>query len=381
MDDNLEDPEPTPSTKPPVEFTIGAVGDVLLHDTPIRVAHQGGEDYDFTPLLESTREWSQGVDLAICNMEVPLALPGQAPSRYPLFGAPEQIVANLADLGWNGCSTGTNHSLDRGPRNAEYTLDVFDEHELGHVGTARSEQEANSAQFYHLSTDDTTLRIAQIGATYGTNGLPIPQEQPWVVNLLDSDSLIDHAQRARDEGADMVIATLHWGVEYVSHPSSTQTELAQTLAESGVIDLVIGTHPHVPQPFAKLPGGPNDEGMWVAYSLGNFISNQDSNCCVPETATGLFLTASVTKPADEPPVITGMEWTPITVDRLGDNIAYPLLDLLEDPPEQLRLDESELLDRLNRVETVMENSTGADFGMRKTPPTPSEVELEVIPRD
>ncbi|HLS00599.1 MAG TPA: CapA family protein, partial [Beutenbergiaceae bacterium] len=91
----------------PIEFTIGAVGDVLLHDTPIRVAHQGGSDYDFTPLLESTRAWSEGVDLAICNMEVPLALPGEAPSGYPLFGAPEQIVQNLADLGWNGCSTGT----------------------------------------------------------------------------------------------------------------------------------------------------------------------------------------------------------------------------------------------------------------------------------
>lgn len=376
-------PDPTPEVEEvaePIEFTIGAVGDVLLHDTPIRVAHQGGSDYDFTPLLESTRAWSEGVDLAICNMEVPLALPGEAPSGYPLFGAPEQIVHNLADLGWNGCSTGTNHTLDRGPANAEYTLDMFDEHGLGHVGSARSEQEAQAAQVYEIDREDVTVKVAQIGATYGTNGLPIPEDKPWVVNLLDADSLIDHARKARQDGADMVIATLHWGIEYDSSPSPDQTSLAQTLADSGLVDLIIGTHPHVPQPYAKLEGGPEGEGMWVAYSLGNFISNQDSNCCVPETATGLFLTASVSKEDGEAPTITGLEWTPITVDRRGDNIAYPLLDILEDPPASLTLNEAELRDRLQRVEQVMENSTGADFAMRSHPPTPTGPPPVVVPR-
>lgn len=371
------EPEPEPE---PVVFTIGAAGDVLPHDTPIRVAHQGGEDYDFTPLIEATRAWSQGVDLAICNMEVPLSRPGEKPSGYPLFGAPEQIVANLADLGWDGCSTGTNHTIDRGARNAEYTLDIFDAHGLGHAGSARSAEEAAAPQYYDLEREGQTIRVAQIGATFGTNGLPIPADKPWVVTLLDAGTIIDQATRARAEGADLVVATLHWGNEYQLAAADVQKDLAGELADAGVVDLIIGTHPHVPQEFAKLDGGPDGEGMWVAYSLGNFISNQDSNCCIPETATGLFLTATVTKPAGGPARVTGMEWTPITVDRLGNNYAYPLLDLLESPPEGLTLTEAVLQDRLDRTRRIMATSHGAEFEMRSTPPTPTGPEPVVVPR-
>ena len=375
----------TPSTEPapepdPAVFTIGAAGDVLPHDTPIRVAHQGVSDYDFTPLLEATRAWSEGVDLALCNMEVPLALPGEAPSGYPRFGAPEQLVANLAGLGWDGCSTGTNHTLDRGAANAEFTLEQFDANGIGHAGSARSRAEEERAQFYELQREGQTIRVAQIGGTFGTNGLPIPPEQPWVVSLLDSRRLIERAENAREEGADLVIATLHWGNEYELAAADVQRDLAAELADSGAIDLIIGTHPHVPQEFAKLDGGPGGEGMWVAYSLGNFLSNQDSHCCIPETATGLFLTATVTKPADAPARVTGMEWTPVTVDRLGDNHAYPLLDLLEDPPARLTLTEEVLRDRLARVERVMATSTGAEFTMRTTAPTPTGPPAVVIPR-
>lgn len=377
-------PSPSPTTSPPppepAVFTIGAVGDVLPHDTPIRVAHQGGTDYDFTPLMEATREWSEGVDLAICNMEVPLALPGESPSGYPLFGAPEQLAGNLADLGWDGCSTGTNHTIDRGATNAEYTLDTFDEHDLGHAGSARSAEEAASPQYYDLEREGQEIRVAQIGGTYGTNGLPIPSDKPWVVSLLEPEKIIDRAERARDEGADLVIATLHWGNEYQLAAAEVQKQLATTLAESGLIDLIIGTHPHVPQEFAKIDGGPDGEGMWVAYSLGNFISNQDSNCCIPETATGLFLTATVEQPVDGPTRVTGMEWSPITVDRIGDNYAYPLLELLTDRPDRLTLPEDTLKDRLARVERVMEQSHGAEFSLREEPATPTGPPPEVVPR-
>jgi len=371
--------EPTADPDPAV-FTIGAVGDVLPHDTPIKVAHQGGTDYDFTPLLEATRAWSEGVDLALCNMEVPLALPGEAPSGYPRFGAPEQLAANLADLGWDGCSTGTNHTLDRGPANAEFTLDQFDAAGLGHAGSARSREEEERAQFYELERAGQTIRVAQIGGTYGTNGLPIPVEKPWVVSLLDSQRLIERAENARAEGADLVIATLHWGNEYQLAAADVQRDLAAELADSGAIDLIIGSHPHVPQEFAKLDGGPGGEGMWVAYSLGNFISNQDSHCCIPETATGLFLTATVTKSADAPARVTGMEWTPMTIDRLGDNYAYPLLDLLEEPPARLTLTEDVLRDRLARVERIMAASTGAEFEVRSEPPTPTGPPAVALPR-
>lgn len=375
------EPEPVePEPAGPAVFTIGAVGDVLPHDTPIRVAHQGGDDYDFTPLLEATRAWSEGVDLAICNMEVSIVLPGEQPAGYPLFAAPEDLVSNLAGLGWDGCSTASNHTLDRGPLNAEYTLDKFDEFSLGHAGSARSAAEEDRPQFYELEREGQTIRVAQVGATFSTNGLPIPADKPWVISMLEVDSVLERAQRARDEGADLVFATLHWGNEYQLYASDFQRDFAAALADSGLIDLIIGNHPHVPQEFERFDGGPGGNGMWVAYSLGNFISNQDSNCCVPETATGLFLTVTAEKPADEPARVTGMEWTPMTVDRLGSNYAYPLLDLLSERPDRVTLTDDVLRDRLARVERIMSNSRGAEFSMRTQAPEPTGPPPRVIPR-
>ncbi|CAM3400662.1 CapA family protein [Occultella aeris] len=379
--------EPTATTEPTTPqpqadavFTIGAAGDVLPHDTVIRNARTDG-GYDFTPMLEATRPWSSGVDLALCNMEVPLSLPDETPSGYPLFGAPTEIAGNLADLGWDGCSTGTNHSLDRGYDNLAYTLDTFDEAGLGHAGSARSAEEELAPQFYELEREGQTIRIAQIGATYGTNGLPIPADAPWAVTIIDADALIAQATAAREAGADLVVATLHWGYEYQNSPADDQVAVAEALAASGQVDLIIGNHPHVPQPMALLDGGPDSSGMWVAYSLGNFISNQDGLCCVPQTGTGLFLTATVVKPADGPARVTGLEWTPMTVDRVGAQRVYPLPALLAgDTPSGLTLSSGTLENRQSLVEQVMANSSGADFPERTEPPTPTGDEAAVVPR-
>jgi poly-gamma-glutamate capsule biosynthesis protein CapA/YwtB (metallophosphatase superfamily) len=389
------DPSAEPTTEAPadVEFTIGAVGDVLPHDTPIRTAREDadGDGYDFRPMLEATRPWSEGVDLALCNLEVPFAMPGEEPTGFPLFGAPPELAADLADLGWDGCSTGTNHTLDRGADNAEYTLDELDAAGLGHAGSARSQEEADTPQLYELERGGRTITVAQIGGSYGTNGIPVPADAPWVIDVFSPDTmnpgnyqadrLISLAQTAREEGADLVVATLHWGVEYQLSPNGEQEALAQALADSAEIDLVVGTHPHVPQPYALLDGGPDGDGMWVAWSLGNFLSNQDSNCCISQTATGLFLTATVTAPADGPARVTGMEWTPITVDRVGRQRAYPLMDLVDgDRPDLLELSDVTLEQRLREVEQIMGGSTGADFPMRTEPSEPTGDPAVVVPR-
>lgn len=386
-------PEPTTPAVEDVEFTIGAVGDVLPHDTPIRTARDdaGGDGYDFRPMLEATRPYSEGVDLMLCNFEVPLSMPGETPSGYPSFGAPEELVGNLADLGYEGCSTGTNHTLDRGPDNAMYTLDVFDSEGLGHAGSARSQEEADAPQLYVLERGGRTITVAQIGGSYGTNGIPIPADAPWVINTFSPDimnpgsydpsEIIAQATAAREAGADIVVATLHWGVEYQLAPNVEQTAMAEALASSGQIDLVVGTHPHVPQPYALLDGGPDGSGMWVAWSLGNFISNQDSNCCISQTATGLFMTATISAPADGPARVTGMAWTPMTVDRVGQQRVYPLLDLVNgERPGILALSDATLQQRLDEVEEIMDSSTGADFPLLDEPSEPTGDRPAILPR-
>jgi len=368
---------PPPPPPPDAVFTIMTGGDVLPHATVIRTALEDGTDgaYDFVPMLAATQEWTSGADLAICNMEVPLAPPGTSPSGYPVFGAPDELAHNLRELGWDGCSTATNHTLDRGMAGASHTLDVFDEVGLGHAGSARDAEEAETAQWYELEREGQRIRVANIAATYGTNGIPLPE--PWVVELIDAERLIDQATRAREAGADLVVASIHCCSEYRGQPDPEQVDLAQQLADSGVIDLYVGHHAHVPQPIEKLSGGPDDEGMWVIYGLGNFISNQDENCCVPQTATGLLATATVVKPHDEPARVREVEWTAVTVDRLGRQRLHVLAELAaSDRPDGLTLSDERIASRYEGVREVV----GSQATERTEPPTPTGEPAVVLDR-
>ncbi|MEE6297107.1 CapA family protein [Georgenia wangjunii] len=369
-------PSPTPEPLPDAVFTIVGGGDVLPHTTVITTAATA-DGYDFVPMMEATAEFTRGADLALCNLEVPLAPPGTAPSGYPMFGAPSELAGDLARLGWDGCSTGTNHSLDRGMAGLTHTLDSLDAAGLGHVGTARSAAEADRPQLYELEREGQTITVAQIGATYGTNGIPVPAGAPWAVELIDADRLIESARAARAEGADLVVASIHCCAEYSGEPAAEQVDLAEELAASGQVDLILGHHAHVPQPITKLPGGPDGAGMWVAYGLGNFISNQDERCCVPQTATGLLATATVVKPDGGAARVETVEWTAVTVDRVGAQRLYVLSDLVAgERPDGLTLTDSSIADRYQQVLDVV----GTEAAERTEPPTPTGPEPVVVPR-
>ena len=310
-------------------FTIVAAGDVLPHVPVLRSAASGG-DYDFSPLLADLDPWIAGADLALCHFEVPVAPEGVPPSGYPMFGTVTQLVDDLAAQGWDGCSTASNHSVDRGFAGLVATLDAFDAVGLGHAGTARTEAESLQPQLYVLERAGQTITVAQLSATFGTNGLPIPAQAPWSVQLLDADQLIAQARAARAGGADLVVVSVHAGTEYRTDPTPDQVALASALAVSGEVDLYIGHHAHVPQPIELVAGGRDGRGMWVAYGLGNMLSNQDASCCVAGTASGLLMTAHVVKPADGPARVSGVEWTGVSVDREGGHRMHLLHDAATD---------------------------------------------------
>lgn len=308
-------PTPTPTPKPDAVFTLVAAGDVLTHESVNSAARAGG-GYDFASLFAPVQPFIAGADLALCHMEVPVAPAGSSPSGFPMFGAPPELVPGLVAAGWDGCSTASNHSVDRGAAGVVATLDAFDAAGLGHVGTARTAEEAAAPQIYTLYREGQFIEVAHIAATYGTNGLPVPADAPWMVQLIDTAGLIAQANAAREAGADVVVASVHCCVEYTSQPTARQEEIANELAASGAIDLLIGHHAHVPQPVVELPGGPRGEGMWVAYGLGNFISNQGPHAGLSaETQNGLMIVAHLRKPEDGPVTVDGVDWTAITVDR------------------------------------------------------------------
>ena len=162
------------------------------------------------------------------------------------------------------------------------TLDAFDAVGLGHDGTARSAVEQAQPQLYQLERAGQTITVAHIAAAYGTNGMPVDADKPWSVNLIDVPAMAAQAAAARAAGADLVIASVHCCVEYQTAPTAEQVAFDQAIADTGQFDLLIGHHAHVPQPVVHLTGGPRGEGMWVAYGLGNYLSNQDGACCVDE---------------------------------------------------------------------------------------------------
>lgn len=374
-------PAPTPTPDPDAEFSIVATGDVLPHLPVLSSARTSDGTYDFGPLLGPLDPWVQGADLALCHLEVPVAPSGTPPSGYPLFGAPSAIASGLRDQGWDGCSTASNHSVDRGFAGITATLDALDAVGLGHVGTARSAGEQSQPQLYTLDRAGRTLTVAHVAATYGTNGMPVDAGKPWSVDRIDVPAMVTQAAAARAAGADIVIASVHCCVEYRTDPSPEQVLVDQQLADSGMFDLVIGHHAHVPQPVVHLSGGPRGEGMWVAYGLGNYLSNQDGACCAENTDSGLLLSAHVSAtgafPAEGrtpgPARVTGVEWTPITVDRLGGHEVHALVDI---PAGAGSLSGGQVADRRSRAAAA----AGTQAPERTIPSTPTGSAPRVVAR-
>ena len=370
-------PTPTPTADPDASFTIVAAGDVLPHLNVLDSARTA-DGYDFAPLLAGLDPWVSGADLALCHFEVPVAPAGTKPSGYPLFGTVDALVGALATQGWDGCSTASNHSVDRGEAGVEATIASFDAHGLGHAGTAVS-QDQDTPQLYRLTRAGRTFTVAHLSVAYGTNGMPVPH--PWNVDLMDADRVIAEATAARAAGADLVLVSVHAGTEYRTAPTDDQIAFDQRLADSGQVDLVIGHHAHVPQPIAHLTGGPRGAGMWVAYGLGNAISNQDEACCAVETSSGELLVVQVTAtgaiPAHDvaagPATVTGVSYAPITVDRRAGHRVHLLADITDGTPT---LSATQVAQRLARVEAA----AGTAAPVATAPPTPTGDAPQVVVR-
>ncbi len=366
------DPAPAPTE---VTFSVLAGGDVLPHQR-VHASARTESGYDFGPLLAGIEPWVQNAGLSLCHMEVPLTPEGEVISGYPMFAAAPDLAPSLLENGWNGCSTASNHSVDRKFPGVVATLDGFDDIGLGHVGTARTKQEADTPQNYTISIDGIDTVIAHLSATYGTNGLPIPAEQPWAVQLIDAEQLTAQARAARSAGADLVLVSIHAGNEYQTAPTQEQLDTAAALAESGEVDLMIGHHAHVPQPMTKLEGGPHGNGMWVAYGLGNMISNQDTQCCVAETNSGLLLSAQITHSDDSVATVSDLHWIGVTVDRLDGHRVHAFADILPLPEGIGKLSADEITARYERVKSAV----GSEISEQIAPSSSQEIAVAVQSR-
>ncbi|MBE3596213.1 MAG: CapA family protein [Hydrogenibacillus sp.] len=269
-----------PAIEPPNDFdapevrrvTVLAVGDVLLHLPVTQAAWDPKESrYRFEPFFEPVRPILKDGDIVMANMETPVAGASYGYHGYPRFNGPEAIIDALKWAGFNVLTTANNHALDQGPDGASNTRTHIEARGLWTTGIARSAEEAEDV----LMIEKNGLKTAILAYTYGTNGIPLPKDRPFLVKQIDPEAMRRDITLARARGADAVVVSLHFGTEYVDEPSADQRNLVYGLIADGA-DLVIGSHPHVLQPIEHValdtPGG-RREG-WVIYSLGNFISDQ-----------------------------------------------------------------------------------------------------------
>ncbi|GAA3993675.1 CapA family protein [Allokutzneria multivorans] len=244
-------------------FTVAATGDVLIHPELTAQATEDGQGRrDYGPLLAGVKQAISSADLAICHLEVPIAPAGGPFKGYPNFSAPPEVTKGLADTGYDACSTASNHTIDQGAAGVTRTLDALDSAGIAHTGSARSAAEAAKPRVL----DVHGVKVGHVSFTFGFNGIPVPADKPWLSNKLDANAVLAAARAAKAAGAEVVLASLHWGTEFKHEPTSEQKQLARKILGDPAVDLIIGHHAHVVQPFEKIGD------KWVAYGLGNHIA-------------------------------------------------------------------------------------------------------------
>lgn len=251
------------------EIDIVMVGDILLHENVQESGKLEDGSYNYDHLFANVTEEIQAADLAIANQEVILGGTEIGLYGYPNFNGPYEVGDALAKAGFNVILHATNHTLDRGKTALVNCMNFWktNHSEIAVLGIFES-QEAYDNDIYVYEQDG--VRIAILNYTYGTNGMPMPDDMPFAVALLEKEKVLADLEKA-NEMADFVVVCPHWGTEYQHTQSEEQEYWAQLFLENGV-DLVIGTHPHYIQPVEMLQ---DEEGnqMLVYYSLGNFINS------------------------------------------------------------------------------------------------------------
>ncbi len=319
-------PSPTPSPTPPPPpkpITVAFTGDILLH-APVydQAAVDGratGLAYDFRPMFAQIKPQLSAADLAICHQETALTLTDVGLSGYPVFNSPHEIANAVADAGYDGCSTASNHSYDHGAQGVADTIAAFDAVHVEHAGTATSA--ATRLPEVHTVRG---VKIALLDYTYGLNGFVLPANQPYLVNLINVPQILADAKAAKDDGAQIVIVQMHWGEEYQATATPEQRAEATQILASPYVDAIVGGHVHVVQPVEKIGT------KYVVYGTGNLLSNQSGECCPVSSQDGVIVTLHFVDTAGKWSV-GSITYTPTWVDRAGGYVIYPDAAAYENP--------------------------------------------------
>ena len=292
-------------TKKSTTINMALTGDIMCHNTIYKDAYNSTNgSYDFSYIFDDIKYHIQTADIAVGNLETTFAGASKGYSSYPMFNTPENLAYTLKKVGFDVLSTANNHCYDSGYKGIESTIDFLDDADISHTGTYKSEEDQNTILIKNVKG----IEIAFLSFTYGTNGIKVPSDKSYSVNLIDKDLIKKQLNLAISQNPDLICVSMHWGVEYQTVPNAEQKELADFLFNNGA-DIIIGNHPHVLQNFEKreitLSNGTTKDGF-VVYSLGNLLADQNKKY----TRDSAILTLNITKDENDKIKINTVKYVP-----------------------------------------------------------------------
>lgn len=259
--------------KEETDVSFALFGDNLIHEPIYRYGLYHDESFGF--LFENVKDSIARSDVAVIHQETPLTDDPSLYSGYPRFATPAGVGEAIAEAGFDVVTCASNHALDMGWEGVDATKQLFEAQGVKCLGIQTSGETAYRP--YDIVVRNGA-RFAMLNYTYGTNGMKIPEGNPYMVHLLkDGEQVKEDIARAK-QASDFVIVFVHWGTEYLGETDEFQQKWTQVFLESGV-DVTVGTHPHVLQPYEVLKNADGHE-MLIYYSIGNFISAQPEKSCV-----------------------------------------------------------------------------------------------------
>lgn len=258
--------------------TILAAGDVMMHGQVLREAAAANAldpagastNHDgFDALFAAVAPRIRDADLALANLETPVAPDHHRGVREMVFDAPPVLLDALVHAGFDAVSLANNHTFDQRRPGLLETVQRLEASPLAYAGAGADCAAARAPRLMEAGG----IRLGLLAATAILNDdLNPPDGNGPCVARLEEARILEGVRAARDQGAEVVILSVHWGNEYRTAPREADTALAHRLLDGGV-DVILGHHPHVLQPV-EVYGAADGRVTLVAYSLGNFISNQ-----------------------------------------------------------------------------------------------------------
>lgn len=269
----------------PVSLLISCVGDVMVHQSQIPSQYDSATDtYDYSNVFCYVKKYIEESDLALFNLETTFG--GRPYTGYPVFSAPDELAAALRSAGFNVAITANNHMLDRGRSGLLRTIGVLKENGFLVVGSKEDEEQGERYGIVEIKG----LKIAVIAHTYAAgsvpgnlllNGSKVSKESEGLINYFRYEQIDEDlynikavADKARRDGADIIVAYYHWGQEYQLKSNELQRYIAEKTVRDIGADMIFASHPHTPQEIDFITDEASGRRVPVFYSMGNFISNQ-----------------------------------------------------------------------------------------------------------